>query len=645
MKNLDTNALFLGSKAENAEVFEKLMHEAFNDHVFWRRNFHPEDPLSLSQKDKRSEGYESTLDNFHSKFYELLSRLKKSVPFHSPRYLGHMISDILMPGLLGYFSTMLYNPNNVSYEASPVTSEFEIEVGADLAGMVGFDPSKSWAHLTGGGTVANIEALWVIRNLKYFPLIAHDLAVKFDKKLEVKRPDGSKTDVRDIKTDYELLSLDPEGLSSFVTEFFALDWGVDISEEVYNHERNISHAGMANVPACKVLIPASKHYSWPKAAELLGIGRSNIEPVKVDENFRLDAADLKEKLKKLSDKKIPVLAVIGILGSTECGSIDPVDKIVELRKWYSQECNSSFYIHVDGAYGGYPRSVFLNEDGSFRDIHSVKKDFVSSMHANWPSDEIYQAYKAVENADSVTIDPHKLGYIPYPAGAIVFRDKSVKPATLCKAPYIDSTIKPKDDSYIGSYILEGSKPGAAAAACWLAHKIVPLNKDGYGKIISDPIENAHILYDILKEKNPINLDIKGRQVQVEIEILNHPDLDILLYIFNVKGNTSLEVMNRFNDSILQEFSFNPEKAIGAHDFMISSTDFHYDIYGDSVVPALQKLGIDVDDWRLNVKNLKILRSSVVTPLVNKNDLRDFYWNNFARAIDKGIEKIVREENL
>ena len=142
-EKFNTTALFLGSKAENAEIFEKLLLEAFRDHVFWRRNFHPEDPLSLSERDKRSENYEATIDTFKARFYELLSKLKKSIPFHSPRYIGHMLSDILMPGMKGYFASMLYNQNNVSYESSPVTSQLELEVGRDLAGMVGFKPEKA----------------------------------------------------------------------------------------------------------------------------------------------------------------------------------------------------------------------------------------------------------------------------------------------------------------------------------------------------------------------------------------------------------------------------------------------------------------------------------------------------------------------
>ena len=83
-----------------------------------------------------------------------------------------MTSDQTIPSILGYFAGMLYNPNNVTPEAAPVTVQWELEVGADILRMLGFQPPPKhvgpggvktefgWAHVTSGGTVANLEALW-----------------------------------------------------------------------------------------------------------------------------------------------------------------------------------------------------------------------------------------------------------------------------------------------------------------------------------------------------------------------------------------------------------------------------------------------------------------------------------------------------
>lgn len=77
--------------------------------------------------------------------------------------------DMSMPSLLGYFMTMLYNPNNVSIEASPLTMVAEIEAGQQLCEMFGYnlDPKVKdvpigWGHITCGGTVANLESIWSV---------------------------------------------------------------------------------------------------------------------------------------------------------------------------------------------------------------------------------------------------------------------------------------------------------------------------------------------------------------------------------------------------------------------------------------------------------------------------------------------------
>ncbi len=74
-----------------------------------------------------------------------------------------------MPALLGYFMAMIYNPNNVALEASPLTTIAEIECGKQLCTMFGYnmnteklDQPVGWGHITCGGTVANLESIWYV---------------------------------------------------------------------------------------------------------------------------------------------------------------------------------------------------------------------------------------------------------------------------------------------------------------------------------------------------------------------------------------------------------------------------------------------------------------------------------------------------
>ena len=70
---------------------------------------------------------------------------------------------LLMPGLIAQLTTTLYNPNNIVEDAAPVSVKLELEVGRQLCRMVGFPDATSLGHLTGGGTVANDESLWLAR--------------------------------------------------------------------------------------------------------------------------------------------------------------------------------------------------------------------------------------------------------------------------------------------------------------------------------------------------------------------------------------------------------------------------------------------------------------------------------------------------
>lgn len=83
-----------------------------------------------------------------------------------------------MPANLGYMSAMLFNQNNCAAEASTVTTKFEVEVGNELSVMMGYDGDQAMGHLTAGGSVANIEAIWAGRNVKYFPLGLQEALIK-----------------------------------------------------------------------------------------------------------------------------------------------------------------------------------------------------------------------------------------------------------------------------------------------------------------------------------------------------------------------------------------------------------------------------------------------------------------------------------
>jgi len=97
-------------------------------------------------------------------FDEYLERLEGNYPFHHPRYAGQMLKPPHPIAIASYLAAQRINPNNHALDGGPPTSQMEQEVVNDLAEMLGL-PDDALGHLTGGGTVANLEALWVAREL------------------------------------------------------------------------------------------------------------------------------------------------------------------------------------------------------------------------------------------------------------------------------------------------------------------------------------------------------------------------------------------------------------------------------------------------------------------------------------------------
>src|SRR5690606_14134712 len=91
-----TDACFLGPYGENDTLLEKLVVEFLRDHVYWRRNFHPEDPPAIPTTAAQRPGYREMEARMRRELHQLSAALKHSVPFHSPRYVVNMASVLLL---------------------------------------------------------------------------------------------------------------------------------------------------------------------------------------------------------------------------------------------------------------------------------------------------------------------------------------------------------------------------------------------------------------------------------------------------------------------------------------------------------------------------------------------------------------------
>jgi glutamate/tyrosine decarboxylase-like PLP-dependent enzyme len=510
----DVAAWFLGPRGENVDLFSELVSVALNDHVFWRRNFHPSDPSPITESMKRDEAYLDAVDLIKTEFYALLAQLKKSGPFASMRYQGHMTWDQTMPGMAGYFAAMLYNQNNVALEASPITTVLEVEACEDLCHMLGYhatDP-QPWGHLTCGGSTANIEALWAARNLKYYPLSFRQGLMEANSTVAdefmVNLPSGNPVLLKNLDT-WQMLNLSVDEVLNLFNRAVD-DYGLD-GEELNGaiDPYSLQNMGFMDFAAKfltdptvgdgVVLVPASKHYSLPKGAAILGLGAKNMHTVPLDVHGRMDVNELKTAIDEYLEgtntddgKKHPIITVVAVFGTTEEGNVDPLTGVLDLQKTY-RAANVDFTVHADCAWGGYFASL-LHDDGSGGVPIAV-------------SQYVMDQYSALGQTDTITIDPHKTGYLPYPAGALCYRNISMRSLIAFEAPYINSGESETPPEWLlGTYGIEGSKPGAAAAGVYLSHAAIPLTLQGYGKLMTLTVYNCKIFHWKLLEASALEKD-------------------------------------------------------------------------------------------------------------------------------------------
>jgi glutamate/tyrosine decarboxylase-like PLP-dependent enzyme len=95
---------------------------------------------------------------------EYAKRLDDNYPFFHPRYAGQMLKPPHPVAVAAYLAAMTINPNNHALDGGPATGAMEKELVADLAAMFRL-PADTLGHLTSSGTIANLEALWVARQL------------------------------------------------------------------------------------------------------------------------------------------------------------------------------------------------------------------------------------------------------------------------------------------------------------------------------------------------------------------------------------------------------------------------------------------------------------------------------------------------
>ncbi|MGK7956459.1 MAG: aspartate aminotransferase family protein [Crocosphaera sp.] len=683
-------AWFLGPRGENVDLFSELILLGINDHVFWRRNFHPSDPSPITEAMKREQGYLTAVDTIKTEFYQMLAELKKSAPFASMRYQGHMNWDQTIPGMVGYMAAMLYNQNNVALEASPITTVLEVEACRDLCLMLGYKETtpQPWGHLTCGGSTANIESIWAARNLKYYPLsfkeALKDLGTALSKDFltlfTVNLPNGTSSPIGSLET-WDLLNLSVDEVLNLSNRLLEDEETYGVTAEAFNDALSpysIQNMGFldfyhkflegTDVADPVVIVPASKHYSLPKGAAILGLGANNMHTVPLDVYGRMDVAEFEAAIDEYLESKHPIISVVSVFGTTEEGNVDPLSEVIRLRDEKYRPMNVDFVLHADCAWGGYYAALLWDnlDDPDDRALPQLPM-----------SDYVIAQYQHLKHADTITIDPHKTGYLPYPAGALCYRNMAMRSLIAFEAPYINSEGASTDEELVlGTYGIEGSKPGAAAAGVYLSHAAIRPTRQGYGKILGRTLYNSKIFHWKLLEysenstdfvvvptpklevepipiflqklsgKTPKSLITEDEDAIFDMLRQTSSDLNILTYAFNYKVggelNTNLEQVNAFNKAIYDRISIKPDgRDIYNYEIVVSTTDFLKYSYGEVFFNDYKErlLGLEKGTGNDETdKEISVLRSVIMDPWITE----DIEGKPFVDYIVAELFKIVQE---
>ena len=167
-----------------------------------------------------------------------------------------------------------------------------------------------------------------------------------------------------------------------------------------------------------VVVPTSAHFSFQKAAAVLGVELREVPTHPVDgdpeQAGRVDLAALEAAVDE------ETAAVVAVAGSTAYGRVDPVPAVAEIAETVDAA------VHVDAAWGGFALP-FTDHDWSFADAP----------------------------VDTITIDPHKLGQAAVPAGGLLARDPATLDSLAVDTPYLETHAQAT---------LTGTRSGAGVAS-------------------------------------------------------------------------------------------------------------------------------------------------------------------------------------
>ena len=287
-----------------------------------------------------------------------------------------------------------------------------------------------------------------------------------------------------------------------------------------------------------------------------------------------------------------MLLVVSVAGTTELGSIDPIDRVQCLLDDWREKKGVHIWHHVDAAYGGFLCAL-------------------QDRAAQTLSSEAAAALQALKLADSVTLDPHKLGYVPYSSGVFLARTSSEYATRPFGGPYLQ--FDPSHDK--GLYTIEGSRAATGAAATWMTAGTIGLNSEGYGRILARTVLTKRELEQRLVESG------------LGIRIAPSTDTNVLAFCVATPGDP-LSVSNVRTERVCSQMS--PESR---GRFIVSKTRLPWSAYGNYLERFTSSWNASID-----TSELVLVRMCMMNPFFSSIEMDADFHSQFIEELAKSIRK-------
>jgi len=254
------------------------------------------------------------------------------------------------------------------------------------------------------------------------------------------------------------------------------------------------------------------HFTVEKSVSQLGLGTDSVVRVEVDEQFRMNPAVLREALSAAQAQGLLPLAVVATAGTTDFGSIDPLPELASVAR------SAGAWLHVDAAYGG----ALLFSAQHREKLHGIKQ------------------------ADSLSIDFHKLFWQPIPCSAFLLRDTHHFDAIKLHADYLNPELH--EDSGIPNLVTTSLLTTRRFDALKLWISFQSLGRDKLAAVIDRTITLAKYAAEVIKNTP-------------HLELMCEPQLSAVVFRYIPEN---LEVEADQANFALRQHLFDSGKAIIGH---------------------------------------------------------------------------------